>query len=560
MTSPFDPYIETARHDLDLRAYLSVLNRRKLLIGCVLVATVLCALVVTLRKPAVYEANTELLLKGRDSEDIAGTGNVVVPDRERDLENEVRTIESRSVEDDIAEQLGRRVEVSASATSDTSDVLNVSVKASDALIASRDANDFAVAYIEWRRNQRLNDLLAAGEQLQARIDDLQAQVDEINAPVAALDEQIASAPASQREALQARRDDLAERVEPQISALSNQQAFYRQQLDELQLTRGLTSTGGIQLLTSAETPESPVSPKPLRDGTLAAVLGLMLGVGAAFLIELLDESIKGKEELERMTGLPTLALVPELPAWKEQDTAYLVTAQDPKSPAAEAYRALRTSVKFLGLDRPARIIQVTSMTQGEGKTTTVANLAVTLAQAGDSVAVVCCDLRRPRVHEFLQCTNTVGLTSVLLGDATTSEALQKVGGNARFELLASGPQPPNPSELLSWARTEEIIRGLLADHDYVLVDTPPVLPVTDALVISRVADATLLVAKIGDTKRRQAHRAVEVLAQVGAPVVGTVLNGIESGDAYEYGGYAYYGSARGGAQKRTGRTDEPVGR
>jgi capsular exopolysaccharide synthesis family protein len=198
-------------------------------------------------------------------------------------------------------------------------------------------------------------------------------------------------------------------------------------------------------------------------------------------------------------------------------------------------------VKFLGLDRPARVIQVTSTSQGEGKTTTIANLAITLAQAGDNVAVVCCDLRRPRVHEFLQCDNAIGLTSVLLGEATTSEALQPVAGTDRLHLLASGPQPPNPSELLSWPRTEEVIRGLLADHDYVLIDSPPTLPVTDALVISRVADATLVVASIGQTKRRQAHRAIELLTQVGAPVVGTVLNGVEAGDTYTYGGYAYYG-------------------
>jgi succinoglycan biosynthesis transport protein ExoP len=550
MTAPMDRYREAGAQALDLRGYLSVLNRRKWLILLVLIATATSALLFSVRKESVYKADVELLLRSRDSENIAGAGNVVVPDRKRDLENEVKVIESRSVENDIAQRLHQRIRVNASATSDISDVITVSTNAGDPDAAAKNANDFAEAYLEWRRTQRVNDLLSGGEEVQKHIDDLQGQIDGINAPLAALDARLATAPSSQREALNAQRSDLSTRLEPQITTLSNQQAFYRKQLDELQLSSGLATTGGIQLLTAAETPTSPVSPKPLRDGILAGVLGLMLGVGAAFLIELLDESIKGKDELERVTNLPTLALVPELTSWREKDAAYLVTAQDPKSAAAEAYRALRTSVKFLGLDRPAQVIQVTSMSQGEGKTTTVANLAITLAQAGDRVAVVCCDLRRPRVHEFLQCTNKVGFTSVLLGETTTSLALQKVGGNDRLELLASGPQPPNPSELLSWPRTEEIIRGLLADHDYVLIDSPPTLPVTDALVISRVADATLLVAKVGQTKRRQVHRAVELLAQVGAPVVGTVLNGVESQDTYAYRGYAYYGQPDPAAEPR----------
>jgi capsular exopolysaccharide synthesis family protein len=241
--------------------------------------------------------------------------------------------------------------------------------------------------------------------------------------------------------------------------------------------------------------------------------------------------------------VPTVGLIPAVPGWKDRDKPRVVSVVDPNSPTAEAYRALRTSLLFLALDRPVRVLQITSPSASEGKTTTLANLGVSMASAGSRVVISCSDLRRPRIHDFFGLTNDVGLTSVLLGEVALKDALQPVPGIDGLSILASGPLPPNPSELLSSARVAEVFASLQEDFDLVLLDSPPVLPVTDAAVLSRQADALLLVATAGGTTRREFSRAVELLRQVDAPLIGSVLNGVtgEGGYGYAYG-YSRYSS------------------
>jgi len=215
---------------------------------------------------------------------------------------------------------------------------------------------------------------------------------------------------------------------------------------------------------------------------------------------------------------------------------------------------LRTSIQFTALDRPIRVLQVTSASAQEGKTTTIVNTAVAMARAGLEVVVVCCDLRRPRLHEFFGLPNDEGFSSVLLGRTPLSSALQQVPGQPRLSLLASGATPPNPSELLSSPRTFEVINSLKAGADMVLVDSPPVLPVTDSLVLSRHVDATVVVT----TTRKDFRRTVELLNQVDATVLGVVLNGVKGGDGYG----SYYGydepSASPSRERRARRGSRPA--
>jgi capsular exopolysaccharide synthesis family protein len=221
----------------------------------------------------------------------------------------------------------------------------------------------------------------------------------------------------------------------------------------------------------------------------------------------------------------------------------LISEVLPHSAAAEAYRSLRTSVQFLTLDQPVRILQVTSPRTSEGKTTTVANLAVTLAAAGQRVIVVDCDLRRPRQHDIFGLPNEVGLTSVLLGRAPMSDALQAVPDRENLFLLASGARTANPAELLSSSRTREVFTALERMGDLVIVDCPPVLPVTDAVIISGRVDASLLVVCAGLTSAKDLARALEVLGQVDAPVRGGILNAVNFNTGYRYQ-YPYAHSAR----------------
>jgi non-specific protein-tyrosine kinase len=191
----------------------------------------------------------------------------------------------------------------------------------------------------------------------------------------------------------------------------------------------------------------------------------------------------------------------------------------------------------MGLDRPLKLIQVTSPQAGEGKTTTLANLAVVLARAGQRVVVVCCDLRKPRVHDFFGLSNEVGLTTVLLGESSLSDAVQAVAEEPNLYVLASGHEPPDPAEVLAGMRLIEVLTALQGMADVVLLDSAPVLPVADAAILATRVDGTLLVLSSGASSRKQVHRTLELLGQVDAPLIGVVLNRAK-GEA-EFGGYGY---------------------
>jgi len=506
-----------ATHDEELRLgdYLQVLRRRKQLIVVVTLLVTVPAVVFSLLKTPVYAGQAEILLQPRTSETLFDPNSGIRADPARQVQNEIRILSSAPVRDAVRAQLGSVPKVSATAISST-DIIRVSARSTDPDQAATLANAYATSYIDYRRKQAVDDVLAASQQVQSKIGELQKQID------------VASAGAQRDSLVQA-------------------QSLFKQQLDRLQVD-GALKQGGAQLVTPAVASRDPVEPQPLRTGVIALLVGLVLSLGLALLREFLDDSVKSKDDFERVApGLPVLGLIPVVSAWKGKETPYLVSLADPTSPAAEAYRTLRTSIQFMALEQPMRTLQITSANPQEGKTTTLANLAVALARSGSTVAIVCCDLRRPRVHEFFGLNNEVGFTSVLLGKVGLAGAMQEVPDQARLSLLASGPLPPNPSELLSSKRTVEVLGSLQAEYDIVLIDAPPVLPVTDALVLSGRVDATLLVAVAGATTRKEAARAVELLRQVDAPLVGAVLNGVDTEGSY---GYAY----------QSYRYESPVGR
>ena len=518
--------------ELELRDYLRVLRRRK---GVIAICTLLVlgvALAFSLLQTAVYAGEAQILLQPRSTDSLFDpqTGQTAA-DRERSVRNELLVIESAPVREAVRGQIGTAPDVSA-IPRDQTDVVQVRAESTDARRASEVANAYARAYIDFRRKQAIDDLLSAAQEIQTKVDDLQRQIDPLPAG-------------------------------PQKDALISQQSLFRQKLDQLQVDAAL-KTGGAQLVTPAAVPESPFKPKPLRTGFLATGLGLFFGVIVAFVIDYLDDSVKNKDDVERLVpGLPVIGLIPAVVGWTAEDEPKVISIEEPKSPAAEAYRTLRTSIQFLALESPIRTLEVTSAGPREGKTTTLVNLGVALARAGQRVIVVCCDLRRPRLHEFFGVDNNIGLTSVLLGKVPLTAALQPARDQTRLSVLASGPLPPNPSELLSSRRTVDVLTSLQREADVVLIDAPPVLPVTDALVLSGRVDATLVVAVAGATTRKDLARTMELLSQVDAPVVGAVLNGVTGDAGYGYyDGYYRYDSEprRGTARREPGESREPVTR
>ncbi|MDQ2826588.1 MAG: polysaccharide biosynthesis tyrosine autokinase [Actinomycetota bacterium] len=498
---------QAAAKDFELRDYLRVLKRRKVPIILVTFFVVVIALAASYVQTPIYSATAQVLLQARNTAFLFDPSGGIRADPARAVLDEILVIQSEPVRTMVRTQIGSAPPVSAGPVGQTN-AINVSAESTDPSAAAKVANAYVNAYIEYRRKQVIDDTLAASQQIQTKIGDLQKQID-------------TAAPA-QKESL--------------VSA----QALFKQKLDELQVGSAIQA-GGAQLVTSASAPATPVRPTPKKNGIIALIGGLLLGVGVAFLLDYLDDSVKNKEDLASATsGLPVIGLIPVVSDWREQTEAQVVSLSAPKSPPAEAYRTLRTALQFLALEHPMKTLQITSAGPQEGKSTTLANLAVALARAGQRVVVVCCDLRRPRIHEFFELDNSAGFTSVLLGKVSLTGALQAVPGQPRISLLASGPLPPNPSELLSSRRTVEVLALLQAEFDIVLIDSPPVLPVTDALVISGLVDATLVVSVAGGTTRKEAARTVELLRQVEAPLVGSVLNGARSDGSYGYGYDSHY--------------------
>jgi len=538
---------QEAADELDLRDYLQVLRRRK---GVVVVAVLAClaaALIVSYLQTPRYAASAKLLLRQR------GTGTVFSQQNpqsnvnaERSLQTEIEVVKAEPVREIVRQKIGDAPSVQIRPVGQT-DVITIRAESTDPQRAAVVANAYANAYIEFRLKQAVDEFAAASEEIQTKITDLNRQLDSLGSQLAAAP--VCVNPTATPDAC-SQRTNIEQTVGARRTTLLSQLGLFQQRLDQLQVDSELAS-GNVQIVTPASTPRTPFAPTPLRNGILGGVLGLMLGVGLAFLRDYLDDSVKGKEDLERaVPGLGVLGLIPVVPDWKAKEQSKVVSLSEPTSPAAEAYRILRTSVQFLGIDRDVRLIQVTSASAQEGKTTTLSNLAVAFASSGLRTVAVCCDLRRPRLHEFFGLDNAVGFTSVLLGNVALSKALQPVPGQERLLVLASGPLPPNPAELLSSGRTADLLRNLASQADIVLIDSPPVLPVTDSLVLSQRVDATVLVSSARSTTRKAVHRAAEMLHQVNAPLVGAVLNGVseESG----YGGYSshYYaseGSANGSA-------------
>lgn len=533
--------METDTPELELRDYLAVLRRRRATVALTTLLVVATALVVSLLQDPVYRAETELLLRSRVAEEVLGPTSNARSNPDRDISTQIRIITSEPVKDLVRERVGSAPDVSVRPVTGT-DIVTVAAEDTDPERAATVANAYAEAYRAFQVTQAAQDSADARAELQPALDDLQARIN-------ALQAEIDSAPEGQRESVR-------QRIGPQRDALIQQRSLLQQDLEQLGIIANVSA--GARVVTPAQVPVSPVRPNPVRNGTVALFAGLVLGVGLAFLFDYLDDSIKGKEDIERVApGATVLGLIPRIPDLGDNT---VIAMAERNSQAAEAYRTLRTSIRFLGLDRALGSLQITSPNAYDGKTTTAANVAVVMRQAGFRVALIGADLRRPRIHQMFGLSNQVGFTSVLLGQASLDEALQEVPGMSQLMVLASGPLPPNPSELLSSQQTGEILTSLRASGYFVLVDSPPVIPVTDALVMSSQVDATLLVCSTA-TSRREAGRAFELFAQVGAPLAGVVLNGVSPQDGYGYYG-AYYGEpSRNGtrASRRSARRSAEVG-
>jgi len=326
-----------------------------------------------------------------------------------------------------------------------------------------------------------------------------------------------------------------------------------QKLKEAGVSAGLKSNN-FRIVDGARAPTGPIEPNIPRNLLFAFVLGSATGVGLAFMLEGLDNTIRTTDQAQMISGLAPLGMIPlgsksaregsnpkRLIIASSKEAVELVTQVRPQSQMAESYRALRTSLLLSSLGSPPKVIMVTSALPQEGKTTTSINCAVVLAQKGVRVLLIDADLRRPSIHKTLGMGPRTGLSNVLTGSTTVEQAITRTAVLPNLYILPAGTPPPNPAELLASSNMRDVLDKLREQYDHIVVDTPPSLSVTDAVVLSPRADAVVLVIRSGQTTKQALRRARDILAQVNAKVVGVLLNAVDlsSPDYYYY--YEYQG-------------------
>ncbi len=377
----------------------------------------------------------------------------------------------------------------------------------------------------------------AGRSERQREDFVDSQLERLQVSIVETQDEIAQNQAELANLFSAR--EIANK-ENQIGALDAKLYTIQSNYAALLATTQQGAANALSILEPAAIPLEPVGSQLIINMLVAAIVGLALAAGGAYLIDFLDDSIKDGEDAQQLLGIPTLATVPELLA--EEEHQKLVMLYTTPHPAAEAYRMLRTNLQFTSVDHPLRMLLVTSPAPEEGKSLTAANLAAAYTRAGKRVILVDADLHRPSQQRLFRLRNNWGLTLALFDNQMAISHLLQETTIPGLQVMTTGPLPPNPAELLGSRRMQEIMLELREQADIVIIDSPPISAVSDALILTNQSDGVLLVVKAGKTSRTLARKALNTLRQVKASVIGTVYNGVDeynSDYTYDYT-YTYY--------------------
>lgn len=501
---------------LGLSDYLTILNRRKWVIVQTTLIVAMVAFFLSARQDAVYEANAQVLLTRQNISAVV-TG-VTSPDIYVSPERFAETQAGLARAPEVAERAisasgitsrtaGDLLSSSGVSPKSNADLLRFTVEDGDPTIARTLANAYAQAFTEYKTDLDTAQLSQARKDLERRLSEL-------------------------RRSGQSDTDT------------------YRELSDSAQQLRTMELLQTPNRVVRPAAAAGQIAPTPKRNATLGAFLGLLLGLGIAFLWETLDKRVRTEEEVERRLGLPLLSRLPEPPRRLGRENR-LTMIDDPQDAHAEAIRRLRTNLEFANVDGAAHVIMVTSAVEREGKSTTIANLAVALARSGRNVVLVDLDLRQPMIANFFDLHGRPGITDVVLGRAEVASALTtirlpvqaslthstngRIGATGRIRVLPSGPLPANPGEFVGTQSLARVLDALRADAEFVLLDAPPVLSVGDAMTLSARADAILLVAHLGIVQRKMLADVSRELGASPARKLGFVVTGADVRDTYGYG-------------------------
>jgi len=531
---------------MELRDYIRVIRARKWIIIQAVAIVTLTALVVSFLQPKTYEGTALVLISEKGSS--ASVFGDLLPQLstqpERAMQTQVQLMQIRPIAEAAIKKLDLQTtpdallkRVTVVAVGQTN-LVKITVTDVDPKNAASIANTLADEYVSSARAAQRASLSEAADEVQKRLD--QAKAD-----ILALGERINASGKS---------DQLA--AELQIA--TGTYTTLAEKLEQLRINERLESGPG-RVVSAAVVNVTAVAPKPVRNAVLGVIVGLVFGIGMAFLYEYLDNTIKSTDEAEAIFSAPVLGTVP-VDASAKGEQRRLSIVQSPGSSTAEAYRVLRNSLDFINFQHNMHTVLVTSAAPGEGKSTVAANLAVALAQAGNKVVLVSVDFRRPTTEQFFNVNNMIGLSDVLIGAHSLKAALQKPS-DEHLLVLTSGKMPPNPSELLGSTKMQEVMKSLEEWGDWVIIDTPPLLAVADAAAVARWSDGVLMVTQAGVSTRDAGKKAMELLTKVGSKITGVVVWGLDESKpgagGYGYDGGFYYASYY--APTATGRSARKKG-
>lgn len=512
---------DSDRQTTVVREYMLVIRRRAWIVVASSVVAVAVSLAISVAKTPMYVSTATLVFQKQSdiSSAIAGTTYVAPIDIERELKTSAKLMTGRTMAEAAQEQLetdapgqsAAGVIVAATAVEDTN-ALTIDATSADPDRAAAVANAFAFAFMSYKQDLTVEQLKSAKKAVQSKLNTFNTDV---------------------------------EKADPSYAQLTSM-------LQDIVVLEE-TATSNYRVAEPAASATAPYTPRPVRDAILAAVIGLIAGIAVAFLAEQLDVRVREQDELTRVLGLPILGRLPRSSREASKESSGLIVEREPDGRTAEAMRILRGNLDFTAIDTKLRAILVTSATQAEGKTTTLCNLAVTLALTGKRVAVVDADLRRPRVHQFFNLTNRGGLSNVAAEQVALEDAVQRytlqpaptqTAGNRSASvpdavepilILTAGPLPPNPNEIVTSERMGQILNAITARVDVVLVDSPPFLAVGDAAAVARRVDGLLLVLRMGQVTRPILRDANDFLRPLPCKRLGVVLtNASVEGAPYRY--------------------------
>lgn len=532
--------------NVDLRRYRALFNQWWWLAALITMAAFLLVLIISALMPATYRSSTTLLVNQSAGTRIASEESV------KTSELLARTYAEMIVKRPVLEKTIQRVGIAMS-PAELSEMLTVttvkgtqlvvvSVQGPDASLVADLANSLVLMFAEELQEKQTARFAGAIASYETQIAEVESQIQETTRVLEA------STDSAEIERMEARLDQYEVKRKNLVLRLQEERVSEEQSSPEVvQVEYALIST-------------EPISPRPLRNAAVAAVVGLMLSVAGVYIYDTLDDSIKDPEELTRELQLPVMGLISR---YKDPGDGRLITQAMPRSPVAESFRALRTNVQYTSVDAPLKKLLITSPAPGDGKSTVAANLAMVIAQSGRRVTLVDSDMHRPRIHRIFHVQRRPGLSSLFIKPTIRLNGSFQPTFQDGLHVIGAGDMPLKPAEWLGSKKMREIIDVVLEQSDLVILDTPPVLSVTDAVVMAPMVDSVLIVVRPGVTKMSALRAAVEQLRHVGARIGGVVINGADNRksryDDY-YNHYKYYQTNGKPAQSKSHNRVSPAHR